>query len=194
MELPTHKFNQSDLLMGMTSSLKDGACLGLTVRWLVEASTTNPSVAAIALTHGAGAQEALISHARFTDSHRRNDTEFDSTVVHRIIKMSSYKLKANPVSISTNGRYIDTAVSMIAAMSDEKSNLALVTFNGIFGYHCIALGNVRNVWTTFDANEGTWTFAGDAKGAPTRYSQLIVDIFNEYQAKNIRFFQTISMF
>ncbi|CAB3775851.1 hypothetical protein LMG28614_00096 [Paraburkholderia ultramafica] len=195
MEQPTFVFKQGDLLKGMTSSLKKGACWGLTVRWLRDCFSGGPSVAGLGINHGTTGHEALIDHSERANQFL-SGISGDSQIANGIVMLSSGRLDGardsridNPAGSSAGLLSMSKAISITSALSSDGNNyFGMIVFTCAIGRHAMAVVKWRNVWALFDPNYGTWTYAGDAQGAPPKFSALLKDNFDSYKVTEVKLF------
>jgi hypothetical protein len=196
MEQPTFVFKQGDLLKGMTSSLKKGACWGLTIRWLRDCFSGGPSVAGLGINNGTTAQEALIDHAERANQFL-SGVSGDSQIPNGIVMLSLGRLDGardsridNATGSSAGVLSIGKAISITSALSTDGANyIGMIVFTCAIGRHAMAVTKWRNVWALFDPNYGTWTYAGDANGAPTKFSTLLKDNFDSYKVTDVKLYK-----
>ncbi|MCA9706705.1 MAG: hypothetical protein KDK70_12710 [Myxococcales bacterium] len=186
MDEPKHPLRQGNLLKGMTSDLRKGACWGLSVQWLLECVSGSPSVAGLAMTVGTTAYEAILRHAEHANEFLAG-TDDDASIGNCTLILSGMKLDAVRRDIVDTKGHLTTAVSIIAAM-DERIFHGLIVLSCPRGRHAMAVANYRNTWALFDPNFGTWTYAGCAMGAPTSFSRLLVDVFEYYAVTEVKLF------
>ncbi|CAD6552065.1 hypothetical protein LMG28727_05333 [Paraburkholderia kirstenboschensis] len=193
MEQPTFVFKQGDLLKGMTSSLRAGACWGLTVKWLRDCYSGGPSVAGLGITHGTTAHEALIDHANRANQFLSGSSD-DSNLSNGIVMLSLGRLDgvrdtnadAN-IGAGAGMLSLRKAMSITAALTSVDGNyFGMIVFACPIGRHAMAVTKCRNVWALFDPNYGTWTYAGDASGAPPKFPALLKDNFDSYKVTEVK--------
>ena len=201
MEQPTFVFNQHEILKGMTSSLKSGACWGLTVAWLRDCFSIDPGAAGVAMTEGsAKAHEAVIAHdAR--GNQFLSGTSDDNNIMNGVVMMSSGQFDAardglvdGAVSAGA-GIAMSKAMAITAAMSSADGDYhGMIIFTCSWGRHAMAVAKCNNTWALFDPNHGTWTYASDSGGAPVPFGKLLKDNLESYRVTEVNLFKIAKLF
>ncbi|MFC0399209.1 virulence surface antigen [Paraburkholderia rhizosphaerae] len=198
MEQPTFSFRQANLLRGMTSTLKNGACWGLTMTWVRSCESGGASAAAIALGQGTTAHEALITHAD-RGNQFLSGASGDNNIANGVVMLSNGQFDA------ARDTQADGAVSSHAGVSKSKSmaiaaallskaddyyGLLIISLAG--GRHAMAVTKRGSEWALFDPNYGTWRYSGN--DALTKFPGLLKDNFDSYKVTEVNLYKLTRLF
>lgn len=194
---PDILFNQNHFLKGMTSPLRNGACWGISIRWLQECIRKGPAFASHILQKGFPPLEAIINHDRHANEFvacSNMNPEDQICAVSFALSAQRFPLETEPCIISSTGGHYNIAASTINAIHkiNEKNSfyLMIIQCGARFRWdrHAIAIAKVGAFWAIFDPNLGTWILIGRKEQPPRNFLRLLVDHFRYYQAKKVLFF------
>lgn len=185
----TYEFMQSNLLRGMTSSLRNGACWGLCIKWLEECVSKGPVGASLSLFYGTSALEAVIKHHTCASCFLPDQSdEFNIWNTTLALSRGRFMTELHPNIYYPS--HLHSAVSIIAQMSNKENyyGLLILTMNG--GRHAITVTKKNDFWTIFDPNYGSWIISS-LNGGPSIYSQWLMMIFSNYEISDVKLHKVI---
>jgi hypothetical protein len=183
----------------MTSSLRSGACWGLSITWLRDCFAADPSAAGVGLTQGTNAHEALIAHDDRANQFVSGASD-DNNISNGVFMISKGKFDASRDTLADGapsasaGIALSKAMSITSAMSSIDGDYhGMIVIAMAQGRHAMAVARCQGRWALFDPNAGTWVYTGNG-GAPVQFSSLLKDVFESYRVSAVSLFKLTNMY